>query len=141
MENTGATQRFYTDMMAVPLVGPTAFARAAALSKQFDAPETVELRKLKGTLLPGTAGEYAESRSLTRKMYHLHMRDPGAPAMAINVDNIEGMVAQMKAAGVNLISTIGELVNFGNGVRNIFVEDPNGMNLELIYRPATPPNR
>jgi len=24
-------------------------------------------------------------------------------------------------------------------VRNIFVEDPNGLNLELIYRPATPP--
>jgi hypothetical protein len=49
------------------------------------------------------------------------------------------MVAQMKAAGVNLISANGELVDFGNGVRNIFVEDPNGLNLELIYRPATPP--
>ena len=58
--------------------------------------------------------------------------------MAINVDNLEGMVAQMKAAGVNLISANGELVDFGNGVRNIFVEDPNGMNLELIYRPAPP---
>jgi hypothetical protein len=66
----------------------------------------------------------------------LRVRDPGAPAMAINVDNLEGMVAQMKAAGVNLISVNGELVDFGNGVRNIFVEDPNGMNLELIYRPA-----
>jgi hypothetical protein len=30
-------------------------------------------------------------------------------------------------------------VDFGNGVRNIFVEDPNGMNLELIERPAAPP--
>ena len=33
----------------------------------------------------------------------LQVRDPGAPAMAVQVENIEGMVAQMKAAGVNEI--------------------------------------
>jgi hypothetical protein len=47
-------------------------------------------------------------------------------------------VAQMKGAGVNLMSANGEIVDFGNGVHNIFVEDPNGMNLELIERPAAP---
>ena len=141
MEDAAATQRFYTGMMAVPLTGPTEFARDAALAKLFGAPETVEFRKLKGTLPPGTAVEFTEFRGVPRTKFHLRVRDPGAPAMAINVDNLEGMVAQMKAAGVNLISVNGELVDFGNGVRNIFVEDPNGMNLELIYRPAAPPNR
>jgi catechol 2,3-dioxygenase-like lactoylglutathione lyase family enzyme len=66
----------------------------------------------------------------------LRVRDPGAPALAILVANIEGMLAQMKEAGVNVLSTNAELVDFGNGVRNIFVEDPNGLNLELIERPA-----
>jgi catechol 2,3-dioxygenase-like lactoylglutathione lyase family enzyme len=141
MEDAGATQRFYTGLMAVPLEGPTEFARDTALAKLYGAPETVEFRKLKGTLPPGTAVEFTEFRGVPRTKFHLRVRDPGAPAMAINVDNIEGMVAQMKAAGVNLISANGELVDFGNGVRNIFVEDPNGMNLELIYRPATPPDR
>jgi hypothetical protein len=46
----------------------------------------------------------------------------------------------MKAAGTNLISANGELVDFGNGVHNIFVEDPNGMNIELFER-AAPPGR
>jgi catechol 2,3-dioxygenase-like lactoylglutathione lyase family enzyme len=139
MEDAAATQRFYTGMMAVPLSGPTEFKRDAELAKLFGAPENVEFRKLTGTLPPGTAVEFTEFRGVPRAKFHLRVRDPGAAAMAINVDNIEGMVAQMKAAGVNLISANGELVDFGNGVRNIFVEDPNGMNLELIYRPAAPP--
>jgi catechol 2,3-dioxygenase-like lactoylglutathione lyase family enzyme len=139
MEDAAATQRFYTGMMAVPLSGPTEFKRDAELAKLFGAPENIEFRKLTGTLPPGTAVEFTEFRGVPRTKFHLRVRDPGAPAMAINVDNIEGMVAQMKAAGVNLISANGELVDFGNGVRNIFVEDPNGMNLELIYRPAAPP--
>ena len=139
MEDAGATQKFYTGMMAVPLSGPTEFKRDASLAKLFGAPEAVEFRKLSGTLPPGTAVEFTEFRGVPRTKFHLRVRDPGAAAMAINVDNLEGMVAQMKAAGVNLISANGELVDFGNGVRNIFVEDPNGMNLELIYRPAAPP--
>jgi catechol 2,3-dioxygenase-like lactoylglutathione lyase family enzyme len=141
MEDAGATQRFYTGMMAVPLAGPTEFKRDASLAKLFGAPENVEFRKLTGTLPPGTAVEFTEFRGVPRTKFHLRVRDPGAAAMAINVDNIEGMVAQMKAAGVNLMSANGELVDFGNGVRNIFVEDPNGLNLELIYRPAAPPTR
>jgi catechol 2,3-dioxygenase-like lactoylglutathione lyase family enzyme len=138
MEDAGATQNFYTGMMAVPLSGPTEFIRDPSIAKLFGAPETVEFRKLSGTLPPGTAVEFTEFRGVPRTKFHLRVRDPGAAAMAINVDNIEGMVAQMKAAGVNLISANGELVDFGNGVRNIFVEDPNGLNLELIYRPAAP---
>ena len=140
MEDAGATQKFYTGMMAVPLAGPTEFKRDATIAKLFGAPETVEFRKLSGTLPPGTAVEFTEFRGVPRTKFHLRVRDPGAPAMAINVDNLEGMVAQMKAAGVNLISANGELVDFGNGVRNIFVEDQNGLNLELIYRPAAPPS-
>jgi len=139
MEDAAATQKFYSGMMAVPLSGPTEFKRDPALARLVGAPETVEVRKLRGTLPPGTAVEFTEFRGVPRTKFHLRVRDPGAPAMAINVDNLEGMVAQMKAAGVNVISANGEIVDFGNGVRNIFVEDPNGMNLELIYRPATPP--
>jgi hypothetical protein len=41
----------------------------------------------------------------------------------------------MKAAGVNIISANGEIVDFGGGTHTIFVEDPNGMNLEIFERP------
>jgi hypothetical protein len=40
----------------------------------------------------------------------------------------------MKAAGTNIISAKGEIVDFGGGTHTIFVEDPNGMNLEIFER-------
>ena len=44
------------------------------------------------------------------------------------------MLAQMKAAGLSGLSADGELVYFGNGVYNMLVEDPSGLNIELCER-------
>ena len=134
MQDAGATRDFYTGMMGIDLGGSAAFERDATLARLFGAPEDVEFRKLSGQLPPGTAVTFTEFRGVPRRMFHMRVRDPGAPAMAIQVSNIVGMVDQMKAAGTDVISTNGELVDFGNGVHNIFVVDPNGMNLELFER-------
>jgi catechol 2,3-dioxygenase-like lactoylglutathione lyase family enzyme len=137
MQDAQATQDFYSGMMGIELAGSASFTRDAELARLVGAPENVEFRKLSGRLPPGTAVTFTEFRAVPRTKFHLRVRDPGAPALAIEVVNIEGMLAQMKAAGVNVISVNEELVDFGNGVRNVFVEDPNGMNIELIERPAT----
>jgi hypothetical protein len=128
-------------MMGVELTGSAAFAKDAARARLFGIPETVESRTLAGTLPPGTAVEFTEFRGVPRTKFRLRVRDPGAPAMAVQVINLAGMIAQMKASGVRVVSTNGELVDFGNGVRTIFVEDPNGMNVELFERPEAPPQR
>ena len=65
------------------------------------------------------------------------MRDPGAPAMAIQVYELEPTIAKMKASGVNIISANQQIVDFGRGTHTIFVEDPNGMNLEVFERNPT----
>jgi len=139
MESAEATKNFYTGMMAIDLSGPSAFSKDPVLLRLYGAPAGTEFRKLSG-LIPGppAAVEFTEFRGVPRSKFHLRVRDPGAPAMAIQVINLVGMVAQMKAAGANLISANGQLVDFGNGVHNIFVEDPNGMNIELFERSAPP---
>lgn len=134
MEDTAATVAFYNGMLGVEFASPGAFVRNPVLAKLFGAPEDVEIRRLTGVLPPGTPVTFTEFRGVPRTKFHLRVRDPGAPALALQVDNIEGMLAQMKARGVNVISANGELVDFGNGVHNVFVEDPNGMNLELFER-------
>lgn len=141
MEDAAATKRFYTGMMGIPLAGNPTFSKDPALARLIGAPEDVELRTLQGTLPPGTPVQFTEFSGVPRSKFHLRVRDPGAPALAIQVTNIAAMVEQMKAAGVNLISAKGELVDFGNGVRNIFVEDPNGMNIELFERTGARPAR
>ena len=139
MESAEATTKFYNGMMGVELSGPTAFSKDPATLKLVGAPKGTEFRKLTGTLPgPNAYVEFTEFRGVPRTKFHLRVRDPGAPAMAIQVINLNGMVAQMKAAGVNLISANGQIVDFGGGTHNIFVEDPNGMNIELFERPAPP---
>ena len=140
IDNVKDTARFYNGMMGLELSGPSTFSKDPAMLKLVGAPKGTEFRKLTG-LLPGPPAyvEFTEFRGVPRTKFHLRVRDPGAPAMAIQVINLTGMVAQMKAAGVNLISANGQIVDFGNGTHNIFVEDPNGMNIELFERSGPPP--
>jgi catechol 2,3-dioxygenase-like lactoylglutathione lyase family enzyme len=139
MESAESTAKFYNGMMGLELTGPLKFSNDRAMLKLVGAPEGTEFRKLTG-VLPGPPAyvEFTEFRGLPRTKFHLRVRDPGAPAMAIQVINLTGMVAEMKAAGINLISANGQIVDFGNGTHNIFVEDPNGMNIELFERSAPP---
>jgi len=142
MESAEATAKFYNGMMGLELTGPSAFSKDPAMLRLIGAPEGTEFRKLTG-VIPGPPAdvEFTEFRGVPRTKFHLRVRDPGAPAMAIQVINLTGMVAQMKAAGTHLISANGQIVNFGNGTHNIFVEDPNGMNIELFERSGPVPAR
>ena len=45
---------------------------------------------------------------------------------------LDGFAERMRAAGVKVTSARGEVVQFSPTVRNIFVEDPNGLNVELF---------
>jgi catechol 2,3-dioxygenase-like lactoylglutathione lyase family enzyme len=138
MDNAESTAKFYTGMMGVELSPPSAFSKDPALLKLYGAPAGTEFRKISGVLAgPPASVEFTEFRGVPRSKFHLRVRDPGAPAMAIQVVNLVGMVDQMKAAGVNLMSANQQIVDFGNGIHNIFVEDPNGMNLELFERQAS----
>lgn len=135
MESAEATAKFYNGLLGLDLTGPSAFSKDPAILKLTGAPEGTEFRKLTGVLPgPNAYVEFTEFRGVPRTKFHLRVRDPGAPAMAIQVNNETGMIALMKAAGTHVISTNGEIVDFGGGTHTIFVEDPNGMNLEVFER-------
>jgi len=142
MESAESTAKFYNDMLGLQLSGPSAFSKDPAMLKLVGAPVGTEFRKLTG-IMPGPPAyvEFTEFRGVPRTKFHLRVRDPGAPAMAVQVINLPGMIAQMKAAGTNVISANGQIVDFGGGTHTIFVEDPNGMNIEVFERSGPPPGR
>jgi catechol 2,3-dioxygenase-like lactoylglutathione lyase family enzyme len=142
MENAESTATFYNGMVGLNLTGPSAFSKDPAMLKLVGAPEGTEFRRLTG-ILPGPPAyvEFTEFRGVPRTKFHLRVRDPGAPAMAIQVINLGGMIAQMKAAGSHVISANGQIVDFGGGTHTIFVEDPNGMNVEIFERSGQAPGR
>jgi catechol 2,3-dioxygenase-like lactoylglutathione lyase family enzyme len=136
MQDAAATQRFYTGMLGIELNGDESFVRDEMLAKLFGLPPDTELRRLSGVLPPDKPVVFTEFRGIPRSKFDPRVRDPGAPALAVLVGNIDGMLEQMRGAGVPVLSTNGELVDFGGGVRTIFVEDPNGLNIEIFERPA-----
>ena len=122
MENADATAKFYTGLLGIPLSAPSAFSKDPAMLKLYGAPAGVEFRKLTG-VLPGPPAdvEFTEFRGVPRTKFHLRVRDPGAPAMCIQVNELRPTIAHMKEAGTNIISTNGEIVDFGGGTFTIFV--------------------
>ncbi len=137
MESAEATTKFYTGLLGIDLSGPSAFSKDPAMLKLYGAPAGSEFRKLTGTI-PGPPAqvEFTEFRGVPRTKFHLRVRDPGAPALCIQVNEERPTIARMKEAGVNVLSTNQEIVDFGGGTFTIFVEDPNGMNLEVFERNA-----
>ena len=135
MESAEATAKFYSGMIGLDLSGPSAFSKELAILKLVGAPKGTEFRKLTGVMPgPNAYVEFTEFRGVPRTKFHLRVRDPGAPAMAVQVNDLTGMVALLKAAGTHVISTNGQIVDFGGGTHTIFVEDPNGMNIEVFER-------
>ncbi len=137
MESADSTRAFYTGKLGIDLTGSPAYSKDPAMLQLVGAPAGTEFRRLSGVIPgPPASVEFTEFRGLPRTKFHLRVRDPGAPALCIQVNDEKATIGEMKAAGANIISTNGEIVDFGGGTHTIFVEDPNGMNLEIFERTA-----
>jgi len=79
-----------------------------------------------GTDLPWMFGEF---KGVDRKPYTPRIPDPGAPAIGLQVRDIDAAIAAVKAAG-GFSVTQGGSVKLGNGKVG-FVRDPSGILLEL----------
>jgi catechol 2,3-dioxygenase-like lactoylglutathione lyase family enzyme len=127
-----STIRFWHGLLGFDLKGNMEFASNPAILDLTGAPHAKN-RELVATV-PGTKALIAfyEYKGIERTPFHLRVPDPGAPAVALRVTDIDGLLARMRAAGIQVTSKNGELVQFSPTIRNIFVVDPNGLNIELF---------
>ena len=81
--------------------------------------------------VPGTtlSWRFIEFQGVDRKPYTPRIPDPGAPAIGLQVRDIDAAIAAVKAAGGSSV-TQGGNVKLGNGKVG-FVRDPNGLLVEL----------
>jgi len=81
--------------------------------------------------VPGTilSWRFIEFKGLDRKPYTARIPDPSAPAIGLQVHDIDAAIAAVKAAGGSSV-TQGGNVKMGNGKVG-FVRDPNGILVEL----------
>jgi catechol 2,3-dioxygenase-like lactoylglutathione lyase family enzyme len=133
VEDLDKTRAFYHDMLGFDFTPNTEFSNDKAILDMVGAANAaVEYREMT-TKVPGTSSQidFYEYKNTPRRTFHLHVYDPGAPALVLRVNDLAGMVKRLKAAGTPIVSAKGEIVEFKPATRSIFVTDPNGLNLEL----------
>jgi catechol 2,3-dioxygenase-like lactoylglutathione lyase family enzyme len=127
-----STIKFYHGLLGFDLKGNMEFSSNPAILDLTGAPHAKN-RELVANV-PGTKALMAfyEYQGIPRTPFHLRVPDPGAPAIALRVKDLDGLLKRMRAAGVVVTSAHGEVAQFSPTVRNIFIEDPNGLNIELF---------
>lgn len=139
------SQKFWRDTMGLQATGDQKFAKDKAMLDLMGLPEGAEYRIASG-LIPGSKVrmEFVEIKGAgATTPFSLRVPDPGASGFAIRVADIEKLLPQLKSQGVRVLSKDGALVPWDARTRNVFVKDPDGLNLELVGTlpaPATTSN-
>jgi catechol 2,3-dioxygenase-like lactoylglutathione lyase family enzyme len=125
------TIAFYSHVLGFDVRDTTRFKNDAAMAELFGAPSGSEYRFAKATF-PGERNaeiEFFEWKGVVRMPFHLRVPDPGAGGMVMGVTHLDAIVTMVKAQGLPTVTP--EPIWFTPTIRDIFVQDPNGLNLEL----------
>jgi catechol 2,3-dioxygenase-like lactoylglutathione lyase family enzyme len=135
-----ASMKFWKGQMGVDMQGSDKWMKDKSFADLWGVPENTEFRTFsavfpntKTTNLPtGVRIEWIEFKGTPKTPFSLRVPDPGASGMAINVADIQNLLPKLKAQGVRAISRNGDLVEWSATVRNVFIKDPDGLNLEIV---------
>ncbi|HUK32639.1 MAG TPA: VOC family protein [Vicinamibacterales bacterium] len=132
------TAKFYHDVVGVDLTGDAKWTRDAAMADLVGAPAKSQYRMM-SFAFPGTKSarmEFYEWKGMPRTPFHLRVPDPGASGWVARVSNIDAMMTQVNARHTPKLTP--EPVWFTKTISDIFITDPNGMNLELFQNVPAP---
>ena len=146
------SMKFWKDQMGWDVQGDQKWMKDKAMADLLGLPESTEYRVF-SAVVPGSKTaqvptgirmEFIEFKGTPKTPFDLRVPDPGASGMAIRVADIVNLVPRLKSQGVRVISRNGELVEWSATVRNAFVKDPDGLNIEIVgdigpARGAAPP--
>jgi catechol 2,3-dioxygenase-like lactoylglutathione lyase family enzyme len=127
------TLKYWNGVLGLDLEADKTFSSDAAMLDLMGLPKGASYRSA-GGLISGSKAriEMIEIKGVPRKPYDLRVTDANAAGVALRVGHIRELLARIKAAGGRVLSRDGELVEWSATVRNVFVKDPNGLNLELV---------
>jgi catechol 2,3-dioxygenase-like lactoylglutathione lyase family enzyme len=133
VSNMPATLKFYRELLGFELTGEMKFAGDPALMDLIGAPASAQYRRMAGTI-PGTNAriEFTEFKGVKSTPFRLRVPDPGCPALALRVTDLDGLLKRLKTARVKIVSAGGVPAQFSPTIRNIFVEDPDGFKVQLF---------
>jgi catechol 2,3-dioxygenase-like lactoylglutathione lyase family enzyme len=131
--DTDETLKYWNGVLGLELQAEKGFVSDAAMLDLMGLPKGASYRTA-GGLISGSKVrlEMIEIKGVPRKPFDLRVTDANACGMALRVGHVRELLARHKAAGGRVLSRNGELVEWSDTIRNVFVKDPNGLNLELV---------
>jgi catechol 2,3-dioxygenase-like lactoylglutathione lyase family enzyme len=127
------TLKYWNGVLGNEFTPEAKFANDAAMLDLMGLPKEASYRMAGGVISGSKARlEFIEIKGVPRKPFDLRVTDANASGMAIRVGHIRELLTKIKANGGRVLSRGGELVEWSDTVRNVFVKDPNGLNLELV---------
>jgi catechol 2,3-dioxygenase-like lactoylglutathione lyase family enzyme len=127
------TLKYWNGVLAMEMPSPTKWEKDQAVLDLMGLPKGAEYRVSSGVISGSTAKiEFTEVKGVPRKPFDLRVTDANASGMALRVGHIKDLLAKIKADKGRVLSKDGELVEWSDTIRNVFVKDPNGFNLELV---------
>lgn len=130
--NLTDTMKWYREELGLSATGDTKFKRDAAMRELVGAPASGEYREASLQLPMSNARLiFSEWRGMPRTKFHERVPDPGAGGFVSRVSDLDGMVKVFRAHHVHIESKGNAPVWLTSTSYNVFIEDPNGLNLEL----------
>jgi len=127
------TLKYWNGVLAMEMPQPTKSANDQAMLDLMGLPKGASYRISSGVISGSQARlEFIEIQGVPRKAFDLRVTDPMACGMALRIGHIRDLLAKIKANGGRVMSKDEALVEWSDTVRNVFVKDPNGLNLELV---------
>ena len=127
------TLKYWNGVLGMEMPKADTFASDQAMLDLMGLPNGASYRISSGVISGSPARiEFVEIKGVPRKPFDVRVTDAMACGMALRVGHIRELLAKIKAQGGRVLSRNGELVEWSDTIRNVFVKDPNGLNLELV---------
>ncbi len=128
--------KFYNDLLGFNMKLGAEFNTNKLMAETAGAPGA-SFRQSRA-MIPGTSVSMTliEFKDIDRKALKGRVQDPGTAILQLRVHDVTALTKKLKAAGVPVVTTGGEPVDVGPGLKIAIVRDPNNLMLELLQARA-----
>ena len=133
VRDMGESLKYWNGVLGMEMPEAGKFSSDQAMLDLMGLPKGASFRMSSGVISGSTTRiEFIEIKGVPKKAFDLRVTDAMACGMALRVGHIPALLAKIKANGGRVLSKDEALVEWSDTIRNVFVKDPNGLNLELV---------
>ena len=138
--NSEESVKFYNDLLGFNMKLGAEFNTNKLMAGTAGAPGAIFRQSrapIPGTSVSMTLIEFKDvvSDERPRKPLKGRVQDPGTAILQLRVRDVAALTKKLKGAGVPVVTTGGEPVDVGPGLKIAIVRDPNNLMLELLQSP------